>query len=141
MKTTLISPKELDNGLVDTWRAWQLEAGVLSNPFLSPSFALAYGRHQSRARIAVIEDSGELVGFLPIELTSLRSVRSMAWGLSDMQAPTFKPGYRIDAHALLKSGGFPIYEFDRMRPEFADQFGGSEVKRVLSPVIEITNGY
>jgi CelD/BcsL family acetyltransferase involved in cellulose biosynthesis len=141
VKTTLIATDELDAALLDRWKGWQVASGLPSNPFLSPSFMLAYGRHQARAKVAIIEDGGEVVGFLPVERTSLGSVRSMAWGLCDVQAPTFKPGFTPDARALLSSGGFALYEYDRMLPQFAEMLGGREVKRVASPVIDISSGY
>jgi CelD/BcsL family acetyltransferase involved in cellulose biosynthesis len=141
VRTTLISPTDLDAQLVDLWISWQVAAGLPSSPFLSPHFVKAYGRHQPRARVAVVEDEGELVGFLPLETTSMSSARSMAWGLCDVQAPAFKPGFVPDAREILRHSRFALFEFDRLLPEFAPQFAKCEVKRVSSPVIDISVGY
>lgn len=141
VKTTLITPNELDTGLVALWRQWQLASGHSLNPFLSPTFATTYGRHQKKSRIAVVEDGSEVVGLVPIELTSIGVARSLAYGLSDVQAPAFKPGYEFNTHRFISSCGIAVFEFDRFVPEIAKGLKPASVRLVPSPVIDLTAGY
>lgn len=68
------------------------ESPEYANPFLSPEFAIGVGRHRGGARVAVLREGGEPVGFLPFERNALGVGRAIGLGLSDCQALVHRPG-------------------------------------------------
>src|ERR1700712_4566900 len=88
---TVCRPDELDQSLVERWKRFQQERPDLGHPFLTPQFVQAFGRHSTEARVAVLEQSGEIVGFFPYEQRKLGVGRTLAYGLSDSQGVVHGP--------------------------------------------------
>ena len=60
MRVTVVRPGDLGREQASLWSAFQPRTPVLSNPFLSLTFAQAVGRFRPAARVAVVEDDGRL---------------------------------------------------------------------------------
>jgi hypothetical protein len=89
----------------------------LANPFMSPGYARAIdqvlggGRHRG-ARVAVLEDGPDLVGFFPFELTGRGTGTAIGGWLSLCQGVVHVPGLqRLDAGELLRGCGLGVWEY------------------------------
>ncbi|GGW96605.1 GNAT family N-acetyltransferase [Streptomyces lomondensis] len=129
------------------WTTMQSKAPVhgtpqMANPFLSPEFALAVGRHRRGVRIAVMRDGpgGEPTAFFPYERTPAGVGRAIGLGLSDCQGLVHEAGFRWDAPSLLAACGLAIWEFDHLA-EGQQPFERSARASFPSPVIDVADGW
>jgi CelD/BcsL family acetyltransferase involved in cellulose biosynthesis len=140
MQASVVRPNELGAAELSAWRAMQAATPELDCAFLSAPFTLAVGRARSTTRVAVLEDGGEIVGFLPFDLAGRRTARPIAPGVSDAQGLVHVPGLEWSARELLAGCGVDVWEFDHL---IAGQlaFAGQNVVRRPSPVIDLSGGY
>jgi CelD/BcsL family acetyltransferase involved in cellulose biosynthesis len=113
---------------------------ALDSPFLAPGFTLAVGRVRPGARVAVLEDGQDVVGFFPYEVGRLRIGRPIGAGVSDVQGVIHVPGLEWNARELLRGCRLDVWEFDHL---IGSQIGrtGERVARVPSPIIDVSSGY
>jgi CelD/BcsL family acetyltransferase involved in cellulose biosynthesis len=137
---SVVHPRELGPEELARWRLMQRQSVGLANPFLSPEFALAVGRVRPDARVALLEDGSEIVGFFPHQRGRLGIGRPIGAGLSDCQGLIHAPGLDWDPQALLRACGLAVWEFDHL---MADQlpFVPYHVAHDGSPVLDLSNGY
>lgn len=140
MKVSVVRPADLGASGMESWRLMQKSDATLQNPFLSPEFTLAVGRARAGARVAVIEDGNDLVGYFPHELRGRMIGTAIGAGICDCQAVIHAPGARWDARELVKACGLPVWEFDHLvdgqRP-----FAAYTTARYPSPIIDLSDGY
>lgn len=140
MKISVVRPAELGAAELESWRLMQKENAALQNPFLSPEFTLAVGRARMSARVAIIEDGGEIVGFFPHELRRRSVGTAIGAGMCDCQGVIHAPGAQWDARELVRACGLPIWEFDHLvagqRP-----FASYTTAIHASPIIDLSGGY
>ena len=139
MKISVVHPSELGRAELDRWRHLH-DAPDLANPFLSAEFATCVGRVRRGARVAVLEEGPEIIGFFPYERGAFRVGRPVGAGLSDCQGLVHAPGVDWDPRALLRACGLDVWEFDHLlvgqRP-----FGPYHRARRRSSVIDLSDGY
>ena len=140
MRISVVHPAELGPAEIAAWRSFQYGTAPLANPFLSPDFTIAVGRHRPGARVAVLHDGPDLAGFLPFERRGLGAGVPIAAGLTDLQGLVHAPGAEWDPRALLKACGVSAWQFDHL---VAGQkpFERYEQAVAPSPVIDLTPGY
>lgn len=83
---TIHRPEELSGTLRAAWHRVMDESPDFGNPFLAPEFAAGVGRHRGGARVAVLHEGAEAVGFFPYERG-----RSGSGGRSVSGSPTARP--------------------------------------------------
>ena len=140
MRISVIHPAELGPAEVATWRSFQYGTDLLANPFLSPDFTIAVGRHRPGARVAVLEDDRDIIGFLPFERRRLGLGVPIAAGLTDLQGLVHAPKADWDPRALLRACDVAAWQFDHLvagQKPFAPYQHG----RAASPVIDLSRGY
>nr|WP_030660665.1 GNAT family N-acetyltransferase [Streptomyces cellulosae] len=130
---------ELDASLREAWHRAMDESPVYANPFLAPEFAMGVGRHRGGARVAILREGGEPVGFFPFERNALGVGRAIGLGLSDCQALVHRPGVTWDSDELLRACGLSIFEFDHLVEE-QKPFGRHVTGTFASPVIDLEPG-
>jgi CelD/BcsL family acetyltransferase involved in cellulose biosynthesis len=140
MKVSVVRPQELGAPELAAWRAMQQSSRELVNPFLSPGFTLAAGRVRPAARVAVLQEGNEVVGFFPFEQGPFRTGRPIAAGVSDSQAVIHAPGLEWNALELLKRCHLDVWEFDHL---VSGQIAsvGRHVARRGSPIMDVSEGY
>jgi CelD/BcsL family acetyltransferase involved in cellulose biosynthesis len=72
------------------------------------------GRVRPGARVAVLEEGPEVVGFFPYERGPLRVGRPIGAGLSDCQGLVHTPDLEWDRRELLRGAGLNVWEFDHL---------------------------
>jgi CelD/BcsL family acetyltransferase involved in cellulose biosynthesis len=139
LEISVVHPGELGPAELTRWR--QLHGHPeLANPFLAPEFAVCVGRVRPGARVAVLEEGPEVVGFFPYERGPFRVGRPIGAGLSDCQGLVHAPGLEWDPRELLRGAGLDVWEFDHLlatqRP-----FAPYHRARRPSSVIDVSGGY
>ncbi|MER5628320.1 GNAT family N-acetyltransferase [Streptosporangium sp. NPDC002544] len=138
MKITVVRPGDLGAVELGAWRALLHSGSNFVNPFLCPEFTLAIGRVRACARVAVVEDGGDIVGFFPFERHALGIGKPVGAGLTDAQGMILAKGLELDVICLLKACGLSVWEFDHLA---ADQFPTHHSSRHPSPIMDLRNGY
>ncbi|MFE0043298.1 GNAT family N-acetyltransferase [Streptomyces albireticuli] len=145
MNISVYRPGELTAADRAAWTALQSRAVAdgspqLANPFLAPEFALAVGRCRGSARIAVVREDGEPVGFFPYQRTPLGVGRAIGLGVSDAQGLVHGPGFQWDARELLLACGLSVWEFDHL-VEGQKPFETGASGSYASPVVDVEQGF
>jgi CelD/BcsL family acetyltransferase involved in cellulose biosynthesis len=140
MKITVVHPSELGQSELARWRSIQRATPTLANPFLSPEFTVAVGRLRSRARVAVLFDGPEIVGFFPFERRGLGyGVPIGAWH-SDCQGLVHLAGLDWDPQELLRACGLAVWEFDHL-VDGQKPFEPYQTARYPSPIMDLSAGF
>ncbi|MFF9765577.1 GNAT family N-acetyltransferase [Streptomyces sp. NPDC053086] len=139
MEITVHRTGELTAELRGAWHRAMDESPEYANPFLAPEFASGVGRFRSGARVAVLREGAEPVGFLPYERGSFGTGRAIGLGLSDCQALVHRPGVTWNARELLRACGLSIFEFDHLVRE-QKPFEHHVTGTFASPVIDVKPG-
>lgn len=140
MQISVVRPSELGAAEVAEWRQMQESQPRLQNPFLAPEFTLAVGRSRPTARVAVLQDGREIVGFFPHDVRHRVIGVPIGSGISDCQGLVHRPGLDWDPVRLLKACGLAVWEFDHL---LADQapFAPYHHRVAGSPIIDLSKGY
>ncbi|MER7401756.1 GNAT family N-acetyltransferase [Streptomyces sp. NPDC000070] len=107
-------PGELGEGERERWRALRAAAETPRNPFMEPEFTEAVGLVRPRARVAVVYEGLEPVGFLPHERGPLGQGRAIGLGVSDAQGAILRPGLHLDTGQLLRACALSSFAFDNL---------------------------
>jgi CelD/BcsL family acetyltransferase involved in cellulose biosynthesis len=140
MQISVACPGELGPGEITAWHSMQRLTTSLASPFLSPEFAIAVGHFRPEARVAVLADGPEIVGFFPFERRRLGVGVPIGAGLNDCQGLIHAPGVEWDPQELLRACQVPVWQFDHL---IADQrpFERYAVAVAPSPVIDLSDGF
>ncbi|MGH9094429.1 MAG: GNAT family N-acetyltransferase [Acidimicrobiales bacterium] len=130
MKATLRRPSDLGPDEVAAWHRFQAEELALQNPFVSPEFASAVDGVRTDARVVVVEEDREVVGFLPCSVGGLGLARPIAPGFCDLQAFVHRPGLSWSPRAVLGAAGLRAWRFDHLL--------GAQVGEVTGPARPVT---
>ena len=141
MKILVCRPDELGSAEVSLWRAWQRADPALASPFLAPEFAIAMAHHNDAARVAVLDDGNQTVGFLPFERHIGGVGRALGYGLSDSQALIAAPGLEWSHTELLAGCNLATFEFDHLVAGQVGAWCPREVTYHASPVIDLAGGF
>ncbi|HTT51423.1 MAG TPA: GNAT family N-acetyltransferase [Streptosporangiaceae bacterium] len=138
----MIRPSELGPAEVTAWHAMQRGSAALGNPFLSPEFTQAAGRHRPDARVAVLTEGGRLAGFLPFEKHRFGVGVPIGAGLTDCQGLVHEPGLAWDPRDVLRGCGLSVFAFDHLAVAAAQQpFRPYLAATAPSPVIDLADGW
>ncbi len=140
MQISVARPSELGRHEIEKWHGIQCMTGALANPFLCPEFAVAVGRFRPGARVAVLADGAEIMGFFPFERRRFGAGVPIGSGLTDCQGLIITPGAEWDPPELLRACGLSIWQFDHL-VEGQQPFARYASAVAPSPVIDLTDGY
>ncbi len=140
MKISVVRPAELGTSELESWRLMQKATPALQNPFLSPEFTLAVGRARDTARVAILCDGQDIVGFFPHELHGRVVGRAIGAGINDCQGLVHAPDATWDARDLVRACRLPIWEFDHLTTG-QGPFEPHLTARRVSPIIDLSAGY
>ncbi|MGE0409379.1 MAG: GNAT family N-acetyltransferase, partial [Amphiplicatus sp.] len=140
MKAEIVTPDALAPALIDRWREFQAGEPDLQSPFFSPEFTQAIGAARADAYVAVLEDAGEIVGFLPFHRRPGGVAKPIGGPISDYQGVIHAPGFAASGPALLKACGLNAYDFNHA-PAAQKALAAGAVHRAVSPYIDLCDGY
>lgn len=140
MKVTVVHPNELGEPELATWRRFQQLTPALASPFLSPEFTVTVGTLQPRARVAVLTDRDEIVGFFPFERRNLGYGVPICAGHNDSQGLVTRPGLEWDPQQLLRACDLAAWEFTHL-VDGQSPLQPYQRRRVASPVMDLSAGF
>jgi CelD/BcsL family acetyltransferase involved in cellulose biosynthesis len=140
VQISVARPSELGPDEIAAWHSMQLKTGSLANPFLCSDFAVAVGNFRPNARVAVLEDGAEIVGFFPFERRRLGVGVPIGAGLTDCQGLIHAPAVEWDPRELLRACNVSVWQFDHL-VEGQRPFERYAVAVTPSPVIDLTDGF
>jgi CelD/BcsL family acetyltransferase involved in cellulose biosynthesis len=85
MRIDIIHPQELGPAETTRWRALALARRELWGPYFTPDYAIAIGAQREDARVAILEDGGEVKGFFTAQCGTGRAAMPLGAPLSDYQ--------------------------------------------------------
>ena len=140
MQISVARPSELGRGEIAAWHSMQRKTGSLANPFLCPEFAIAVDTFRTDARVAVLTDGPETVGFFPFQKRRFGVGVPIGAGLSDCQGLIHEPTVEWDPRNLLRACNLSVWQFDHL---IEDQRPFERYVAAVepSPVIDLTDGF
>lgn len=140
MRISLIRPAELGPSEIQAWHSMQFETSSLLNPFLCPEYSACVGEVQSAARVAVLTEGSQTLGFFPFERRKFGAGAAIGAGLSNCQGLIHAPGAGWDARELLKACGLSTWQFNRLTQDQKpfERYGTDQVRSAL---VDLSNGY
>ena len=140
MRVDVVHPGELGLGEISAWHAMQQATASLGNPFLSPEFTIAVGRFRPESRVAVLTDSGSIVGFFPFERRRFGMGVPISGWLSPCHGLIHAPGVEWDPRELLRGCHLAAWKFDNLIPA-QKPFTPFHACVDAAPVIELSDGF
>jgi CelD/BcsL family acetyltransferase involved in cellulose biosynthesis len=137
MKASLLRPGELGASEVATWHKLQASAPDLANPFCSPTFARAVDAVDRRTRVAVVEEDGAIVAFVPMTVRRGGIATGLAARLAGIEAVA--PGRPLDLAAVLARCGLAAIEFEHLRAGERSTAAGLRV--LAGHAVDVSGGY
>jgi len=114
VRVEVIPADELTQELMAKWRQIQQSDATFSSPYFCPEFAFAAGQIYPDTFVGVIEESNEVVGFMPFERYSRRAGQGVAESRADYQGVIIDPRVERNAEELLKGCGLSSLEFGHL---------------------------
>ncbi len=140
VQISLIRPAELSANEISTWHSMQRKTRSLTNPFLCPEFAFGVGQFRSNARVAVLAEGSEIVGFFPFERRRLGVGVPIGADLNNCQGLIHAPALEWEPQEVLRACKISAWKFDNL---VRDQrsFERYVVATAPSAVIDLTDGF
>jgi CelD/BcsL family acetyltransferase involved in cellulose biosynthesis len=139
VKVSVCRPSELQASEIASWHAFQ-EAGRFDSPFLSPEFARAVGEIYPTARVAVVHDGADLVGFLPFTKGPLRTATGIGGRLANAQAFVCSAAAPWPLEEVVRAAGIDLFEFHALVPPSRGPIG-TPMRPVNVLAIDLTAGF
>jgi CelD/BcsL family acetyltransferase involved in cellulose biosynthesis len=140
VQISMARPSELGPGEIAAWHSMQLKTESLGNPFLCPEFAVAVDSFCSNARVAVLADGPEIVGFFPFQQRRLGVAVPIGYGINDCQGLIHAPDLEWDPPELLRACKVSVWHFDHLA-EGQRPFERYATAVAPSPAIDLTDGF
>jgi CelD/BcsL family acetyltransferase involved in cellulose biosynthesis len=141
MRVSVVRPEELGGADAELWAKFQHLSPVTLSPFLSLTFARAVARARPSARVAVVEDDGQIQAFLPFELGPQRIGMPIGYPMNDLQG-FIGSGAPVDARQVIRKAGLRGWRFIAVPAAQAalapHHYEGTAAR---CPVIDLTGGY
>ncbi len=139
MRVEAARPGELGPQEAARWRRLQDADPQLAGPFFSLAWARLVDSVRPDARVAVIEDGGEIVAFLPVQRLSAFTAMPIGAPLNDAQGLVAAADLEIDWPAVLAALRVDRCDFTALRP---DQAATRAHQRSACPVwhADVTDG-
>lgn len=135
----LITPSDLDAGLMQTWRRLQSGLPDLRSPFYSVEFLRIVAATRTDVEIAVLRDGNAVTGFFPFHRRPGARGAPLAAPIADYQGIVGTlPGAARPAD-LLKACKLTHYDYDHA-PCATPLFESHAFRRVESPLIDLSDG-
>jgi CelD/BcsL family acetyltransferase involved in cellulose biosynthesis len=114
MKARVIRPDELDANQIARWRLITSVNDLYRSPYYSPHFAMSVARARSDARVAILEDAGETIGFFPFHRLRSGVAKPIGGPICDYQGPIIDSRIDLDPQTLLRCCALSSYDFNHL---------------------------
>ncbi len=142
MTTTLkvIPATQLSADQLRAWSEIQQSEPRLANPFFRPEFTSAVAAEREGVDVAVWEQGGEPVGFLPFERTGRQQGRAVGLYVNQAQGAIMRPDVDWSPQEVVRAAGLRVLKFDHLA---VDQQAFSPYQFVVSPspYLDLSQGF
>ena len=107
---------------------------------MCPEFAVAVGKFRPDARVAILADGPEIVGFFPFERRRFGVGVPIGAGLNNCQGLIHMPTVEWDSRELLRACNIAVWQFDKL-VEGQRPFECYAATIAPSAVIDLTEGF
>ncbi len=111
MKVEVVKPQDLGASERALWADLRAGNAELANPYFTTGWSDVIARQRGDARVAVISDGAEVVGFLPYQCASRVALLPMGGALSDYQGFICAEGAEMDADEVVAQIGAGRFDF------------------------------
>jgi CelD/BcsL family acetyltransferase involved in cellulose biosynthesis len=139
IKVRTVTYDQLTPAEVATWSAIQRRNPLLGTPYFCPEFTQAVSAVRRDVEVAVLEQEGAAVGFLPFQRGRFNVGRPVADTLSDFQGIIAAEGVECSPVDLVRGCGLSALHFDHLVSEQA-QFAPHAWQTYDSPYIDLPRG-
>lgn len=140
MQISLAQPTELGPSEFSAWHSMQRMTGTLANPFLCPEFSVAIGKFRSSARVAVLAQGLEIIGFFPFERRRLGLGVPIGAGLNNCQGLIHVPAAEWDPREVLRASKVSVWQFDKLA-QGQRGFERYAAAKVPASAVDLTSGF
>ncbi|MEX1007854.1 MAG: GNAT family N-acetyltransferase [Acidimicrobiia bacterium] len=140
MQVRILRPGELGTAERDAWCAFQRDDPTVASPFLTPEFATAVDATRDDARVAVIEDAGEIAAFFAFSSAGDGAGAPIGATICDAQALVARAGFDWDPAALVRAAGLQSWSFDHL-VSTQQPFAPFHHSRHRSPTVDLSAGH
>jgi CelD/BcsL family acetyltransferase involved in cellulose biosynthesis len=136
----IVEGNALSSELTQRWDEILVDNLDLDSPYFQPGFTQAVAAVRTDVFVAIMEESGQTVGFFPFQRARFGIGRAVGGALCDFQGAVARPGIQWSAKALIRSCGLKLWSFDHL---LASQSAFSEyhTKTIESPYIDLSAGF
>lgn len=114
MKFHCLPAHELTPAHIEMWRSIQRAEPSLDSPFFCPEFVQAVAEVRDDVEVALLEDRGRVVGFLPFQRTALNVGKPVGGPLSDFHGLIAPANLACDLGGLLRACRLALWKFDNL---------------------------
>jgi CelD/BcsL family acetyltransferase involved in cellulose biosynthesis len=142
MRVNIVKPQDLSDNHLTEWRRLQRLDPQLESPYLCPDFIQVAAQIRDGIVVAVAEEGGHPVAFLPMQLRGKTAV-PVCCPLSDCQAIIAAHGWDGDPRDMIRAAGVDVYDFKhhRIQPTIQQPLTPYHRAVVPSRVIELSAGF
>jgi len=141
MRVSVVRPGDLGPIEASLWARFQKSSPELQNPFFSLTFAQVVDRHRPNARVAVVEDNGDIQAFLPFDLGPQRIGRPIGDPMNNLQGFVSEDA-TINAKRVIREAGLRGWRYTaapaEQRALAAHHYDGTLAE---APLIDLSDGY
>jgi CelD/BcsL family acetyltransferase involved in cellulose biosynthesis len=111
---TTLAVSELGPDTRARWATFRAQDSRLASPFLGPDFVALVGAARADVRVAVVEDDGQAVAFLPFQRDGLFGGQPVGAPLADCHGPVVAPGLEWSPLEVVAKAGLAVWSFDHL---------------------------
>ena len=140
LRGRVLLPADLGADLVALWKQFCEADPLYQSPFYRPQFTLAVAPSRPDARVAVLEQGSNVVGFFPFHMTRGGVGKPIGGHINDYSGPILAPAVAVSGDALLGAAGLAAYDYNHMPSAFAELTRGA-FGSDISPQMDLADGY
>ncbi len=140
IKGTVLGADQLTPDMIKLWQRFCRASPIYHSPFYWPQFTRAVASVRYDVKIAVFEERGDIVGFLPFHETSGGTGKPVGGQLNDYQGPILANTQRLNADSLLDATGLSTYDYNHLPKVFVDLSKDAH-SASISPQMDLSDGY
>ena len=134
------SPSKLSTAELQAWSDFQRADPALESPYFRPEFTCAVATVRTDVEVAILENNGALVGFLPYQRGALNIGKPVGGKLSDYQGVIAHAGTDWTPAQIVRGAGLACYDFDHLLAS-QDAFSPHAAESGSSPFLDLSGGY
>lgn len=140
MEYRVVPADRLTTDLIRIWSRLQRADPALDSPYFRPEFALAVGQVRSTSEVAVFEENGQPVGFLPYDRSKRSVGQPIAPDMTDFQGAIVRQGLDWNADQMVRDCGLAALYFDHLIVT-QQSFQTYHVVEAPSPYLDLSQGF